>query len=257
MLLKILSFVRRFGISVIFSLGVHSIMIVSLLYFPSNNRLITPGKTDVSLELTRVNIATLVDAQQLLQPKLSNQESLESIPKVPVVAHNIRQLSETVTKIQPVTKSEKVKHDIKSEANRKSKKEPEKENKIEGKKIKSSIIGLPSRSEGINREPVLSASPAMITGKPGLSKPKVLIKAKPEYPLRALALHIEGWVKVQYDINEMGRVTNIRVLEAKPRNLFEREVRQAMKKWRFEAVEARDYVTTVVFKMGGDSEIDE
>ncbi|WP_016597678.1 TonB family protein, partial [Yersinia pestis] len=106
-----------------------------------------------------------------------------------------------------------------------------------------------------NNAPVKSAPVASTPGLSTSAGPKALSKAKPSYPARALALGIEGQVKVQYDIDESGRVTNVRVLEATPRNTFEREVKQVMRKWRFEAVAAKNYVTTIVFKLDGKMEM--
>ncbi|MGV7961313.1 TonB system transport protein TonB [Photorhabdus tasmaniensis] len=84
--------------------------------------------------------------------------------------------------------------------------------------------------------------------------PKVLSKALPIYPSRAAALGIEGNVRVKYDIDEDGRVKNIEVISADPPNVFDREVKKAMRKWRYEKIPAVGYITTVKFKMTGVSQ---
>lgn len=56
---------------------------------------------------------------------------------------------------------------------------------------------------------------------------------RPDYPRHALQRGIEGFVKLAFTINRAGNVENIRVLEANPRNVFEREARRAAARWRF------------------------
>jgi periplasmic protein TonB len=56
---------------------------------------------------------------------------------------------------------------------------------------------------------------------------------RPNYPDSALQRGIEGHVKLAFTINRAGNVENLRVLEAKPANVFEREARRAALRWRF------------------------
>lgn len=77
----------------------------------------------------------------------------------------------------------------------------------------------------------------------------------PEYPRHALQRGIEGHVKLLFTITRDGRVENIRIAEAKPRNVFEREARRAAARWRFAprtenglAVE-REAVKTLYFRL--------
>ncbi len=55
----------------------------------------------------------------------------------------------------------------------------------------------------------------------------------PIYPLRAKRRGIEGWVKVRFLVDEQGTVSSIRVIEARPKNIFEKSVFTCVKKWRF------------------------
>jgi len=69
---------------------------------------------------------------------------------------------------------------------------------------------------------------------------------EPRYPRIAAQNGQEGWVKVQFDINPDGTVSNARVIAAEPKRVFDREALRAIKKWKFKAkmVEGRAVVQT-------------
>lgn len=106
----------------------------------------------------------------------------------------------------------------------------------------------------VNRTDNNQNKPATNTATKSRNGPKALSKTLPIYPSRAAALGIEGNVRVKYDIDEDGRVKNIEVIGANPPNVFDREVKKAMRKWRFEKIPAVGYITTVEFKMTGISQ---
>ena len=60
-----------------------------------------------------------------------------------------------------------------------------------------------------------------------------LYRVQPRYPTKALRSNKEGYVVLSFDINESGRVINIKVLEAEPKRLFDREAKRALKKWKY------------------------
>ena len=60
-----------------------------------------------------------------------------------------------------------------------------------------------------------------------------LSKVEPEYPEQALIDNIEGFVMVQFDINESGLVENPVVLEAKPPRVFEESALSAVKQFKY------------------------
>lgn len=81
--------------------------------------------------------------------------------------------------------------------------------------------------------------------------PHAIRKQAPSYPERARRLGKDGYVKVRYDIDEDGRVTNIEFVEASPKGLFERDVKRAMNRWTFEKLPAKGYITEIYFKIDG------
>ncbi|HDL6986686.1 TPA: energy transducer TonB [Yersinia enterocolitica] len=237
-----------------FSVGIHGSVIAALLYVSVEQMRIQPEIEDAPIAVTMVNIDTFAAPQPAAaEPQAEPEpEPIDEAPPEPEV------LPEPV----PVPIPEPVKpkpKPVKKEVKKPEVKKPEVK-KPDVKKTVAPPDDKPFKSDEpalvSTNAPVKSAPKASVPGVSTSTGPKALSKAKPTYPARALALGVEGQVKVQYDIDENGRVTNVRILEATPRNTFEREVKQVMRKWRFEAVAAKDYVTTVVFKIGGTTEMD-
>lgn len=62
-----------------------------------------------------------------------------------------------------------------------------------------------------------------------------LRKSVPEYPQAARRQRVEGWIKIQFVVDEQGRVGQIEVLAAQPQGMFEPSVRRCVVGWRFKA----------------------
>lgn len=105
--------------------------------------------------------------------------------------------------------------------------------------------------------PAATASDA--SGNPGGPESEVmpLNDISPDYPRYALQRGIQGHVKLAFTINRAGAVENVRVLEAQPQNVFEREARRAAVRWRFAPrtegglAVAREAVKTLYFRLEG------
>lgn len=81
---------------------------------------------------------------------------------------------------------------------------------------------------------------------------------RPEYPYRARQRGIEGHIKLAFTITAGGKVENIRVVEASPPNVFDREARRAASRWRFAprtengSAVSREAVKTLHFRLQGE-----
>lgn len=101
--------------------------------------------------------------------------------------------------------------------------------------------------------------PSAAGGQPAGPESEVmpLNDVSPEYPRYALQRGIEGHVKLAFTINRAGAVENVRVVEASPQNVFEREARRAAVRWRFAPrtegglAVAREAVKTLYFRLEG------
>lgn len=60
-----------------------------------------------------------------------------------------------------------------------------------------------------------------------------LVRIAPRYPRKAALAKKEGWVKVEFIVTELGTVTDVNVVDAEPRRLFDRAAKKAIMKWKF------------------------
>lgn len=80
--------------------------------------------------------------------------------------------------------------------------------------------------------------------------PKIVKKVPPEFPREAAQQSITtGTVKAKMAIDPDGKVTEVTILEAEPRRIFDRAVTRALMDWRFEASgEKQTHEVRLVFR---------
>lgn len=67
-------------------------------------------------------------------------------------------------------------------------------------------------------------------------KLNLVSRVTPKYPLKAAEQRIEGFVKLAFDVDENGFVSDIKVLESSPKNTFEQNAKYALSQWRYKSV---------------------
>ena len=84
-----------------------------------------------------------------------------------------------------------------------------------------------------------------------------LVRIEAQYPRRASMQGIEGWVFLQFDITASGSVSNVKVLDAKPPQIFNRAAIKALRKWKYrpqmedgKPVERKNNQVQLDFKLG-------
>ena len=60
-----------------------------------------------------------------------------------------------------------------------------------------------------------------------------IVRVLQRYPSRALSRGIEGWVLLEFTINELGQAVDLQVIEADPKGMFDRAAVTAIQKWKY------------------------
>ncbi|MBS3957955.1 MAG: energy transducer TonB [Xanthomonadaceae bacterium] len=85
--------------------------------------------------------------------------------------------------------------------------------------------------------PPVAAAPAPVAAAPApvrTGPPRAISTPQPPYPREAARTRASGTVVVQFTIGADGRVTEVNVIRARPRGLFEDAVVDTVRTWRFE-----------------------
>lgn len=97
---------------------------------------------------------------------------------------------------------------------------------------------------------VLAASALLIGIAAQAAAPKIIKKVPPEFPREAAQQSItSGVIKAKMSIDGDGKVTEVAIVEAEPRRVFDRAVTRALMDWRFEASgEKQTHEVKLVFR---------
>jgi protein TonB len=60
-----------------------------------------------------------------------------------------------------------------------------------------------------------------------------IVRIEPQYPREALIEGISGWVEIEFTIEADGSVSDPKIIDARPRRMFDRNAIRAIYKWKF------------------------
>ena len=233
---------RRFPWPTLLSVGIHGAIVAGLLYTSVHQVIELPAPAQ-PISVTMVAPADLEPPQAVQpppEPVVEPEPEPEPIPEPPKEAPVVIEKPKPKPKPEPkpVKKvEEQPKRDVKPA-------EPRPASPLENT--------APTRTM-TNTAPATTSKPVVSAP----SGPRALSRNQPQYPARAQALRIEGRVKVKFNVTPDGRVENVEILSAQPANMFEREVKNAMRRWRYEAGKpGSGLVVNIVFKLNGTTQIE-
>jgi protein TonB len=83
--------------------------------------------------------------------------------------------------------------------------------------------------------PVVVAPPPVVAAAPVTKAAIVPLKTpQPDYPREALAAGTKGQVVAEISINGAGDVSNVRIISASPRNVFDKTVLSTVRRWKYQ-----------------------
>lgn len=80
----------------------------------------------------------------------------------------------------------------------------------------------------------IDVSPTItLGGNPNNREITPIIRIDPSYPIDAARDGIEGYVELNFSVNELGSVTDIVIVDSSPKRMFDRAAKRALAKWKY------------------------
>lgn len=87
-------------------------------------------------------------------------------------------------------------------------------------------------TEPMNTESI--ALPSLVeTGTPASAELNAQYRVEPKYPMKAALKGLEGFVKLGFVVDALGNVSSIKVLESRPKRVFDKAAIDAVSQWKF------------------------
>lgn len=85
-------------------------------------------------------------------------------------------------------------------------------------------------------------------------QPIAEVKVQPRYPVQAAYEGVQGFVELQFNVERDGSTSNIKVINAQPKRVFEEEAIRALSQWKYSpagrAEANKDIVVKLEFSLG-------
>lgn len=259
-LLKKFFLARRFSWPLTFSVCLHASLIGGLVFASIKDQIEIPAPDDSApMNVVMVNPAMFATPAEVAeqntpaqQPTAAPEPEPEEVKPEPIPEPEPVPEPPPVEKPKPVEiEKPKPKPIEKPKKQPKPKREPVKERTEQAPVEKPATAPISTA----NTSKVASGPASSVSGAAPATGSKLLRQVEPAYPKQAFDRRIEGQVEIMFDIDEDGRIENVRILSSTPPRMFERDVKVALKKWRYTPVVVKDKKLTIIFKIDGGAQI--
>ena len=91
-----------------------------------------------------------------------------------------------------------------------------------------SSMNLPAPDTGATPRETMPSTPGALNSTLG-----AIVRIPPTYPMEARRQKIEGWVRMEFTVQEDGTVADVKVKESKPSSIFDQAAVNAISQWKF------------------------